>query len=42
MKRIFDLFLALALCLILFLPMLIICVLLKLTSEGPIIHWSQG
>ena len=41
MKRIFDLFLALALCLILFLPMLIICVLLKLTSEGPIIHWSQ-
>lgn len=41
MKRIFDLFLALFLC-IMFMPLLlIISLMIKLTSQGPVLYWSK-
>lgn len=40
MKRIFDLFLVVVLGILLILPITIILILVKLTSEGPIIYWS--
>lgn len=40
MKRVFDLFLSLCLALILLVPILIIAILVKLTSEGPALYWS--
>lgn len=41
MKRLFDLFFGLALSLVLMLPMVLIGFLIKLTSNGPVIHWSN-
>jgi len=40
-KRVFDLFLSLCLALILLVPILIIAILVKLTSEGPALYWSD-
>jgi O-antigen biosynthesis protein WbqP len=39
--RIFNLILSLITGLILFLPFLFICLLVKITSPGPVIHWSK-
>ncbi len=41
LKRIFDLSLALVLIVLLSLPMLVIIVLIKLTSKGPVIFWTD-
>ncbi|MFH1950655.1 MAG: sugar transferase [Pseudomonadota bacterium] len=41
MKRIFDLFLLFCLALVLLLPILVIAVLVKLTSKGPALYWSD-
>ena len=41
MKRCFDVILALAASFILTLPMLLIALLVKLTSRGPMLHWSR-
>jgi O-antigen biosynthesis protein WbqP len=41
MKRIFDLFVSLILLFFLSIPMLIIGMLVKWTSKGPVLHWSQ-
>jgi O-antigen biosynthesis protein WbqP len=41
MKRTFDLFLSLTLLLILLLPILIISFLIKFTSDGPALFWSN-
>lgn len=41
MKRLFDLLLSLCLIAVLFLPMLVIAVLIKLTSRGAVLYWSD-
>ena len=41
MKRIFDLLLACIVAIILFIPMIIVAVVVKLTSQGPILYWSD-
>lgn len=41
MKRLFDIFLGFQIALILFLPMLIIALVVKLTSKGPALYWSD-
>ncbi len=41
MKRIFDLILAVFVTAILFIPMITIAIVIKLTSEGPILYWSD-
>jgi O-antigen biosynthesis protein WbqP len=41
MKRIFDLFSSLALLVILLIPMMLIAMLIRLTSKGPSIYWSN-
>ena len=41
MKRIFDLFLSLCLVPVLLFPMLVIALLVKLTSKGPALYWSD-
>ena len=41
MKRIFDLLLAFITAFILFIPMIIVAVAVKLTSQGPILYWSD-
>ena len=41
MKRIFDLVITLVACIIFFLPLLIISTLVKITSPGPILYWSD-
>jgi len=41
MKRIFDLFLLFCLALVLLLPILVIAVLVRLTSKGPVLYWSD-
>ena len=40
-KRFFDLAAALAAALLLFVPMAVIAVLIKLTSRGPVLYWSK-
>ncbi len=40
-KRGFDVIIALMLLAILMTPLLLIAILIKLTSEGPVIHWSK-
>jgi O-antigen biosynthesis protein WbqP len=40
-KRFFDFFLALALCLLLAVPMLLIALWVKLASPGPALYWSD-
>jgi O-antigen biosynthesis protein WbqP len=41
MKRLFDLLLALAATLVLALPILLVAVLVRLTSPGPALYWSD-
>ncbi len=41
MKRLFDLFLALFVAVVLALPVLLVAVLVKLTSPGPALYWSD-
>ncbi len=41
MKRVFDLLVAVIASLILFLPMLAIAVVIKISSRGPILFWSD-
>ena len=41
MKRLFDFILALFLILLLMVPMIIITIIIKLTSRGAAIHWSE-
>jgi O-antigen biosynthesis protein WbqP len=41
MKRSFDLFLALIASILLFIPIIVVALLVKFTSVGPIIYWSD-
>lgn len=41
MKRFFDLLLALSLLMFFFLPLLLIALLVKFTSKGPVLYWSD-
>ena len=41
MKRIFDLLLAIVLVLVLFGPLVIVALLVKFTSQGPVLFWSD-
>jgi len=41
MKRVIDLIAAIILLALLVLPMLLIALLIKLTSKGPVMHWSD-
>jgi O-antigen biosynthesis protein WbqP len=41
MKRLFDLFLSLMALSVLCLPLLLIAILVKLTSKGPVLYWSD-
>lgn len=41
MKRIFDLVLALAALVVLIVPIILMAILVKLTSAGPILYWSD-
>jgi O-antigen biosynthesis protein WbqP len=41
LKRLFDFGLALLLIILLFVPMLLISVIIKLTSSGPVLYWSD-
>ena len=40
-KRVFDLFLASLLIITLFIPSILVAILIKLTSKGPILYWSK-
>lgn len=41
LKRSFDLILALVLSLVLFIPILMVGILVKVTSKGPVLYWSD-
>lgn len=41
MKRLFDLFLGLCAAVVLVLPILIVAILVRLTSKGPALYWSD-
>lgn len=41
MKRLFDILLSLILLLVLTIPMLLICLVVKLSSKGPVLYWSD-
>ncbi|MCK5191169.1 MAG: sugar transferase [Methylococcales bacterium] len=41
MKRVFDLFLAVIVTFILLLPIVVIAILVRLTSKGPALYWSD-
>lgn len=41
MKRIFDLFISLCLLLVLLVPIMVIALLIRLTSKGPALYWSD-
>lgn len=41
MKRLFDIGLCLSVLLVVFFPMLIVALLVKLTSKGPVLYWSD-
>ena len=41
MKRLFDLVLATAALFILFVPLLLVAVCVKMTSKGPVVYWSN-
>lgn len=41
MKRMFDLFLSICLALVLLVPLFVITVLVRLTSKGPALYWSD-
>ncbi len=41
MKRLFDVIIAVLLLILLSIPMLVISILIKLTSKGPVLYWSD-
>lgn len=41
MKRLFDLFIATCMIILLFFPLVLIAFLVKLTSRGPVLYWSN-
>lgn len=41
MKRVFDLFVSLSALLLLSVPILVVAVMVKLTSKGPVLYWSD-
>jgi O-antigen biosynthesis protein WbqP len=41
MKRLFDLILAILAALVLVMPLVLLALLVKLTSKGPILYWSD-
>jgi len=41
MKRLFDLYLSFLATLVLFVPILLVALLVKLTSTGPVLYWSD-
>ncbi len=41
MKRVFDIFLGCMAALILFVPMLLVAIAVRLTSKGPVLYWSD-
>lgn len=41
MKRLFDLLMALFALLILFVPIIVVALLVRLTSKGPVLYWSD-
>jgi len=41
MKRFFDFFSAICLCLLLIIPMIFIAISVRITSKGPILYWSD-
>lgn len=41
LKRVFDIFLSFIAFVIFFIPLLLIAIAIKLTSKGPVIHWSK-
>ena len=41
MKRLFDVFLAAGLAVVLLLPLLLLALMVKLTSTGPVLYWSD-
>ena len=41
MKRIFDVIIAVLLLIIFLIPLLFIALLIKLTSKGPVLYWSD-
>ena len=41
MKRLFDLYLSFLVTLVLFVPILLVALLVKLTSTGPVLYWSD-
>jgi O-antigen biosynthesis protein WbqP len=41
MKRLFDVIIATLLLILLLIPMLVISILIKLTSKGPVLYWSN-
>jgi len=41
MKRLFDIGLCLSVLLVVFFPMLMVALLVKLTSKGPVLYWSD-
>lgn len=41
MKRLFDLFFSITSCILLIIPMLTIAIAIKITSNGPVLYWSN-
>ncbi|KAF0120601.1 MAG: O-antigen biosynthesis protein WbqP [bacterium] len=41
MKRFFDVIIAILLLILLSIPMIVISILIKLTSRGPVLYWSD-
>lgn len=41
MKRTFDILMSVSLALLIIIPALVICLIIKLSSNGPVIHWSK-
>jgi len=41
MKRVFDIFLGCLVVLILFVPVLLVAIAVRLTSKGPVLYWSK-
>jgi len=41
MKRLFDLFLAIGIILLLIIPLVIVCIAVKYTSKGNVLYWSD-
>ncbi|MFO7667161.1 MAG: sugar transferase [Desulfobacterales bacterium] len=41
MKRLFDVIIAIFLLILLLIPMIVVSILIKLTSRGPVLYWSE-